>query len=83
MHLIDILFPVAAVCGNFVPCFISVTIHPYAKSCGELQIIGIGNDTFALDTGNGTELVACGEPSKSLVIELTEMHKYSLLFLIS
>jgi len=57
-----------------------VTIHPYAKSCGELQIIGIGNDTFALDTGNGTELVACGEPSKSLVIELTEMHE--ILFII-
>jgi len=37
-----------------------------AKSCGELQLIGISNNTFKVQADSGSVITFCGESGKDL-----------------
>ena len=41
-----------------------------AKSCEELQLIGISNNTFKVRSGNETVSTFCGESGKHLITSI-------------
>ena len=49
---------------QFNMSFILVTLHPEVDSCLELQRLGIGNGTFAINTPIGLNFTFCGPSRK-------------------